>query len=153
MSSDVKVANTIPDFKELPGEIGCLNFNGEIDYISQNVLDESICSSGISYNIDFVAKHIFTITRLDGSQVTQDSAKEFVLEKVNEVDEKGNERVCFIHNKECSSYNIIKYNVKPLPYIIGYLKYFGIAIIGIIIYYLLCALFYKVLLYIIYGKK
>lgn len=142
-NSEKTIANTIPLFLNQADKIACFE-SSKISYLSRYDLEtKSICSSDIESNADKIAQ-----SYLKDHTASVDEKKKLILDILAKDSEK---RYCFIHNDmKCASDKIISYNRNPL----FYLQVFAYSLIVACLFsYILQILYYKGLIYIIYGKK
>jgi len=138
--------NTIPTFLKQRGKFGCLQ-KDEIKFVSTYLLEnKSICSADINLNIDEISKFINDIAEYSSTNIEE--LKKSILNNLNENNEK---RYCFIHkNIDCMSDKIVNYDFNIL-------YYFQVIIYSLLSTYLfslfLQIIYYKGIIYIIYGKK
>ena len=142
-NSDKSIANTVPSFLEQGGKIGCFE-NNKIGYISTYTLEnETFCSADISSHLDEATQKI-----IGGGSLTVERRKELLSEMLTKDTEK---RYCFMPNVlNCSSDKVISYNRNVIYYL-------QVIIYSLFTTYLfslfLQVLYFKGLIYIVYGKK
>lgn len=144
--SSTSTINTIPAFLQQRGKFGCLQKDG-IKFVSTYLLEnKSICNADINLNIDETSKFINGITEYSSTNIKD--LKKYILNNLNENNEK---RYCFIHKDiDCMSDKIINYSFNIL-------YYFQVIIYSLLSTYLfslfLQIVYFKGIIYIIYGKK
>lgn len=150
-TSSSTIDNTIPFFLQKEGDLGCIKDNQTIVYLSSYTLEnKSFCNADIKGNIDVAAEALSKIY-----SGTKNEAKSFISALLDEESKGDEKRYCFMSKDlNCNSYSTIKYKVN-LYY---YLALFGYPLLlatGIIfgLSLLLQLVYYKALIYIIYGKN
>ncbi len=143
-NSDKSMANTVPSFLKQGQKIGCFE-DGKYNYVSTYSLQhETFCSSDLSSHLDEAAQVI-----MGDDSLTFERRKEALSEALTNDKEK---RYCFIRKQgvDCLSNNIISYNKN----IIFYLQVIASSFLTAYLFSLfLQLLYFKGLIYIIYGKK
>lgn len=146
-NSNPSIVDTVPSFLKLEGELGCLNTEaGRVDYLYESgFLEKSVCSADIEKNSYEIAK-LIAKKNLDYSDINLIDLHQQVLKNI-----KQEKRICYIHqDADCNSTNAIKYKRSGLFYSKS-LIYSSLIIIGWIA--ISWHLYFKVILYIAYGKK
>jgi hypothetical protein len=140
------VVNTIPAFNLMDYKIGCLK-DSSINYVSTYDLNNSVCSSDLRGNIDKVAD-IF----MKNNYQFADKTKSQMVQMIAEALEKDTEyRYCFLNQSiGCMSDKIITYKK-------NFIFYAEVLIASVLATYLysliLQFVYFRGLIYIIYGKK
>jgi hypothetical protein len=143
-NSDKSVANAVPLFLEQGNKIGCLE-NSKISYISTYTLETKVfCNADIPGHLDEASR--FYANLITGSSTGElKNALSEVLSKDTE------KRYCFMHKDlDCSSDKVISYSRNAIYYaqVIGY------SLIAVYFFSLILqVLYFKGLIYIIYGKN
>ncbi|MFA5355583.1 MAG: hypothetical protein WC302_02565 [Candidatus Paceibacterota bacterium] len=142
--SPKSTVNTIPSFIELEHRIGCLENDDSIRRISLYELEKNVCSSDLEGNLKEVADILYLDNHEFGSVINLQNML------ANMLDEDMGKRNCFIRTDfECNSGEIVSYERN----IIFYLESFLIPIVIVYILGLVLQIIYfKALIYIIYGK-
>jgi hypothetical protein len=148
-NSDKSVANTTYYFLEQGDKFGCLEEDGRITHLSiYTIRNEALCSADISVNIEEVAKEVSDRWKDRMQKYSIQEIKRFITEVIHEDKEK---RYCFVSkNINCSSEKIIYYK-RSYVY---YLQITAYSLVSTYIFSLFLQLVYfKCLIYIIYGKR
>lgn len=137
------IINTIPLFVGLENRVGCLE-NNSVRSIYNYELEGNACSSDLRGNIIEIA------TMLYSGNPEYSSVRKLQSDLITLLDNDMSKRYCFIRKDlECSSNEIISYERNIIFYLESLL-------ISVIIIYILGLLFqimyFKGLIYIIYGK-
>lgn len=147
--SSSNTSNTIPDFLKLDGELACYKRDlNDFKYLAEYDLEQyAYCNPDLVSNVDEAVSFInqqypqakYTreqILKHLNDKLGQTGEKELCLHKVDEID--------------CKSGDIIKYKVSYL----FYLQIFLWSVIPVIILWFLgLVVYYRVVIYIMYGGK
>lgn len=144
-NSSKDIADTVPAFNLLNYQVGCLE-NGKINSVPYYALNETICSSDLRGNIDKVAE-----IWLQKHPLIKDTKEQTIIKITTVLDEDTETRYCFVSkDANCISDKIISYKRN----LIFYLEMFLASLVSTyLVVLILRFIYFKVLIYIIYGKK
>jgi len=141
--SNTSIANTVPSFLAQNNKIGCLE-NNNVKFVSTYTLEnETFCSSDISSHLDEVANKI-----IGNGTLTVEQRRDALSQMLAKDTEK---RYCFMPiSLNCSSDKVIAYDRNA----IYYLQAIIYTLVATYIFFLVLQIIYfKGLIYIIYGTK
>jgi hypothetical protein len=146
-AQDKSVSDATSLFLNKYSQIGCLEDSGKISYVSTYELkNQALCSADLSAHLSDVADKI-----ISSENISANYKNELIGKLSQTLQEDTEKRYCFVPKNICaSSGNIVAYKH-------GAIFYLQIAIYALVITYLLSLflqlMYFKGLIYIIYGKK
>jgi|GEM_PF-3542563 len=140
------IANTVPLFLEQSDKIGCLE-NNNVKYVSTYTLEnETFCSADIPSHLDEAANKIIGNGTLSVEQ-RRDALSQMLAKDTEK-------RYCFVpivpNSLDCSSDKVIAYNRNTIFYLQAIIY---TLIASYIFSLILQVIYFKGLIYIIYGRK
>jgi hypothetical protein len=152
---DTSISDTVSLFTKEYSKIGCLQENGKINRLHAFTLERgAFCSADVRANLSSIADQMIeTEGFYHGLSLTQQQIRKdnFIegLERILSMDTE--KRYCFVHHDvlECSSHNVVAYKHN----IFFYAGWLAVSLVALYLFSLfLQFLYFKGLLYIIYGK-